>query len=158
MAQDRAHDRAHRRQLGARRRLFARDIERVRKLGIELPIDDFGKGYSSLSYLKQIPATEIKVDKRFVGTVALDETDQQIVKTVIALAHALGMRVVAEGVDSAEALAVVSRARVARWRKASSSAGRCAAISCPSGSTTTRARRPIRARRRHEDLEPPRGT
>jgi EAL domain-containing protein (putative c-di-GMP-specific phosphodiesterase class I)/GGDEF domain-containing protein len=83
-------------------------IERIRKLGIDLAIDDFGKGYSSLTYLKQIPATEIKVDKRFIGTVAVDETDKQIVKTVIALAHALGMRVVAEGVDSAEALTAVA--------------------------------------------------
>lgn len=82
-------------------------IERLRKLGIDLAIDDFGKGYSSLTYLKQIPATEIKIDKRFIGTIAVDETDKQIVKTVIALAHALGMRVVAEGVDSAEALAAV---------------------------------------------------
>jgi EAL domain-containing protein (putative c-di-GMP-specific phosphodiesterase class I) len=83
-------------------------IERVRKLGVDLAIDDFGKGYSSLTYLKQIPATEIKIDKRFIGTVAVDETDKQIVKTVIALAHALGMRVVAEGVDSAEGLAAVA--------------------------------------------------
>jgi len=83
-------------------------IERLRKLGIELAIDDFGKGYSSLTYLKQIPATEIKIDKRFIGTIAVDETDRQIVKTVIALAHALGMRVVAEGVDGAEALAAVA--------------------------------------------------
>ncbi len=82
-------------------------IERIRKLGIELAIDDFGKGYSSLTYLKQIPATEIKIDKRFIGTVAVDETDKQIVKTVIALAHALGMRVVAEGVDSAESVAAI---------------------------------------------------
>lgn len=82
-------------------------VERVRKLGVDLAIDDFGKGYSSLSYLKQIPATEIKIDKRFIGTIAIDDKDQQIVKTVIALAHALGMRVVAEGVDNAEALAVV---------------------------------------------------
>jgi diguanylate cyclase (GGDEF)-like protein len=83
-------------------------LERVQKLGVELAIDDFGKGYSSLSYLKQIPASEIKIDKRFIGTIAVDDKDQQIVKTVIALAHALGMRVVAEGVDSAEGLAVVS--------------------------------------------------
>jgi diguanylate cyclase (GGDEF)-like protein len=83
-------------------------IERVRKLGIDLAIDDFGKGYSSLTYLKQIPATEIKIDKRFIGMIAVDETDKQIVKTVIALAHALGMRVVAEGVDSAEALTAVA--------------------------------------------------
>jgi diguanylate cyclase (GGDEF)-like protein len=83
-------------------------LERVRKLGIDLSIDDFGKGYSSLSYLKQIPATEIKIDKRFIGTIAIDEKDQHIVKTVIELAHALGMRVVAEGVDNAEALVIVS--------------------------------------------------
>jgi diguanylate cyclase len=83
-------------------------IERLRKLGVELAIDDFGKGYSSLTYLKQIPATEIKIDKRFIGTIAIDETDKQIVKTVIALAHALGMRVVAEGVDSAEAVSAIA--------------------------------------------------
>ena len=83
-------------------------IERLRKLGIDLAIDDFGKGYSSLTYLKQIPAAEIKIDKRFIGTIAIDETDKQIVKTVIALAHALGMRVVAEGVDSAEAVRAVA--------------------------------------------------
>ena len=83
-------------------------IERLRKLGVDLAIDDFGKGYSSLTYLKQIPAAEIKIDKRFIGTVAVDETDRQIVKTVIALAHALGMRVVAEGVDSAEGMAAIA--------------------------------------------------
>ena len=83
-------------------------IERLRKLGVDLAIDDFGKGYSSLTYLKQIPAAEIKIDKRFIGTVAVDKTDKQIVKTIIALAHALGMRVVAEGVDSAEAVAAVA--------------------------------------------------
>jgi diguanylate cyclase (GGDEF)-like protein len=83
-------------------------IERLRKLGVDLSIDDFGKGYSSLTYLKQIPAAEIKIDKRFISTVAIDETDKQIVKTVIALAHALGMRVVAEGVDSAESIAAIT--------------------------------------------------
>jgi EAL domain-containing protein (putative c-di-GMP-specific phosphodiesterase class I) len=84
-------------------------LDRVRKLDVDLSIDDFGKGYSSLTYLKQIPATEIKIDKRFIGTIALDEKDQQIVQTVIALAHALGMRVVAEGVDSAEGMAMVAQ-------------------------------------------------
>jgi EAL domain-containing protein (putative c-di-GMP-specific phosphodiesterase class I) len=83
-------------------------IERLRKLGVDLAIDDFGKGYSSLTYLKQIPAAEIKIDKRFIGTVAIDQTDREIVKTVIALAHALGMRVVAEGVDSDEAMKAVA--------------------------------------------------
>jgi EAL domain-containing protein (putative c-di-GMP-specific phosphodiesterase class I)/GGDEF domain-containing protein len=83
-------------------------IEKLRKLGVDLAIDDFGKGYSSLTYLKQIPAAEIKIDKRFIGTIAIDRTDREIVKTVIALAHALGMRVVAEGVDSDEAMKAVA--------------------------------------------------
>jgi EAL domain-containing protein (putative c-di-GMP-specific phosphodiesterase class I)/GGDEF domain-containing protein len=83
-------------------------IERLRKLGVDLAIDDFGKGYSSLTYLKQIPATEIKIDKRFIATVAIDNTDRQIVKTIISLAHGLGMRVVAEGIDSADAAATVA--------------------------------------------------
>jgi len=82
-------------------------LERVRKLGVDLSIDDFGKGYSSLSYLKQIPATEIKIDRRFIGTIAIDGKDKQIVKTVIELAHAFDMRVVAEGIDNAEALFVL---------------------------------------------------
>ncbi len=83
-------------------------IEGLRKLGVDLAIDDFGKGYSSLTYLKQIPAAEIKIDKRFIGMIAIDPTDREIVKTVIALAHALGMRVVAEGVDSSEAMEAVA--------------------------------------------------
>ena len=123
-------------------------IERLRKLGIELAIDDFGKGYSSLTYLKQIPAAEIKIDKRFIGTVAVDETDKQIVKTVIALAHALGMRVVAEGVDSAEGDRGDRASSGARWRRASTSAARCAAISSSEwidhyAATTTMRRMPV---------------
>ncbi|HEX6996656.1 MAG TPA: GGDEF domain-containing phosphodiesterase [Gammaproteobacteria bacterium] len=82
-------------------------LEHVRKLGIELAIDDFGKGYSSLSYLKQIPAAEIKIDKRFVATIAVDDKDRHIVESVVTLAHAFGMRVVAEGVDNAEALRTI---------------------------------------------------
>jgi EAL domain-containing protein (putative c-di-GMP-specific phosphodiesterase class I)/GGDEF domain-containing protein len=83
-------------------------VERLRKLGVDFALDDFGKGYSSLGYLKQLPATEIKIDKRFIGTIAIDATDREIVKTVIALAQALGMRVVAEGIDNGEALEIVT--------------------------------------------------
>jgi len=75
-------------------------LERVRKLGVGLAIDDFGKGYSSLSYLKEIPATEVKIDKRFVATAASDEKDRQIVRVIVELARAFEMTVVAEGVDS----------------------------------------------------------
>lgn len=83
-------------------------IERLRKLGVDFALDDFGKGYSSLGYLKELPANEIKIDKRFIGNLAVDTTDRQIVKTIVALAHALDMRVVAEGIDNAEALGVVA--------------------------------------------------
>ena len=83
-------------------------IERLRKLGVDFALDDFGKGYSSLGYLKELPANEIKIDKRFIGTIAVDATDKEIVKTVVALARALGMRVVAEGIDNAEALGIVT--------------------------------------------------
>jgi diguanylate cyclase len=83
-------------------------LNRLRDHGVGLAIDDFGKGYSSLTYLKQIPATEIKIDRHFIATIAWDATDRQIVRSVIDLAHALGMSVTAEGVDSQEGLAVVS--------------------------------------------------
>jgi EAL domain-containing protein (putative c-di-GMP-specific phosphodiesterase class I)/GGDEF domain-containing protein len=83
-------------------------LERVRKLGVGLSIDDFGKGFSSLSYLKEIPATEVKIDKRFVGSAALDDKDRQVVRVVVELARAFRMSVVAEGVDSDSALRTVA--------------------------------------------------
>ena len=83
------------------------NLKKIRELGVGLAIDDFGKGYSSLTYLKQVPATEIKIDKTFIETISVDQTDQNIVKAVIDIAHALGMQVVAEGVDSEESLAMI---------------------------------------------------
>ncbi len=83
-------------------------LERLRKLGIGISIDDFGKGYSSLTYLKEIPATEVKIDKGFVEAVAGDSKDRQIVQAVISLARAFDMSVVAEGVDSEAALKAVA--------------------------------------------------
>jgi EAL domain-containing protein (putative c-di-GMP-specific phosphodiesterase class I) len=83
-------------------------LERIRKLGIGLAIDDFGKGYSSLSYLKEIPATEVKIDKRFIETAGTDEKDKQIVRVIIELARTFEMSVVAEGVDCARALQTVA--------------------------------------------------
>jgi EAL domain-containing protein (putative c-di-GMP-specific phosphodiesterase class I) len=82
-------------------------LSRIRKAGVELAIDDFGRGYSSLSYLKDIPASEIKIDKRFVGTAATDRKDWHIIRAATELAHAFGMRVVGEGVDNADSLAAL---------------------------------------------------
>ena len=79
-------------------------LKRIRKSGVELSIDDFGKGYSSLSYLKDIPASEIKIDKSFVTNAPVDAKDRHIIKAATDLAHAFGMRVVGEGVDCIEVM------------------------------------------------------
>lgn len=74
-------------------------------IGGRLSIDDYGTGQSTLSYLKRLPATELKIDKSFVLNLVHDSKDRLMVRSTIALAHDLGYRVVAEGVETAEILA-----------------------------------------------------
>jgi diguanylate cyclase (GGDEF)-like protein len=80
-------------------------INRLNGMGYQFLIDDFGTGYSSLSYLSKMPLTELKIDKSFVMGIMNNETDATLVKTAINLAHSLGLRVTAEGVESNEVLA-----------------------------------------------------
>jgi diguanylate cyclase (GGDEF)-like protein len=75
-------------------------FERVRQLGIELCIDDFGTGYSSLAYLVNLPIDALKIDRSFIGTLDSSSEHCELVKTIIALAHNLGIEVVAEGVET----------------------------------------------------------
>ena len=79
-------------------------LQAFREIGVTLAIDDFGTGYSSLAYLKRLPITTIKIDKEFIGDLTRDPDDAAITSTVIAMAHSLGLNVVAEGVETAAQL------------------------------------------------------
>jgi EAL domain-containing protein (putative c-di-GMP-specific phosphodiesterase class I) len=72
----------------------------LRDAGIQISIDDFGTGYSSLQYLRDLPATRLKIDQTFISRIETSATDRAIVSTITHLAHALDMRVVAEGVET----------------------------------------------------------
>ncbi|GAC16740.1 bifunctional diguanylate cyclase/phosphodiesterase [Aliiglaciecola lipolytica] len=80
------------------------ELNRFREMGFSLAIDDFGTGYSSLAYLKQLPVSELKIDKSFVLKLAEQSSDQQIVQTILELAHNFQLGVIAEGVENQQSL------------------------------------------------------
>lgn len=87
--------------------LVIRTMQLLRAAGVRLAIDDFGTGYSSLAYLQQLPLDVLKVDRRFIDQIAESEDDRQISKAIIELGHTLRFDVLAEGVETAEQLAVL---------------------------------------------------
>jgi FOG: EAL domain len=96
--------------------IFVSDIDYTREvfqqfqaLGLTLSIDDFGTGYSSLSYLASLPLNNLKIDISFIVNLATDSKAYSIVKVIINMAHELGMRTIAEGVETAEQLAILKQ-------------------------------------------------
>jgi predicted signal transduction protein with EAL and GGDEF domain len=84
-------------------------MDELAGLGIEFAIDDFGTGYSSLSHLKRLPLNELKIDKSFVMEMAHEPDDETIVRSTIDLAHNMGLRVVAEGVETVRTLQALKK-------------------------------------------------
>jgi EAL domain-containing protein (putative c-di-GMP-specific phosphodiesterase class I) len=82
-------------------------MEQLYAQGIRLAIDDFGTGYSSLSYLKRIRAHRLKIDRSFISDLAVNEDDRAIVSAIISLSRSMGMRTIAEGVETPEQLSLL---------------------------------------------------
>lgn len=83
-------------------------MDALRDRGIRLSVDDYGTGQSTLTYLKRLPADEIKIDKSFVQGVETNRSDQILIRSTIELAHELGLKVVAEGIEDVNCLEILT--------------------------------------------------
>ena len=89
--------------------LIIKHLDHLHNIGIKIALDDFGTGFSSLSYLKKFPIDIIKIDRSFIKDITTDESDSLITKAVIKLGEALGLSVLAEGVDSEQILSLLKQ-------------------------------------------------
>lgn len=85
----------------------SRALKKLQRLGVQLSIDDYGTGLSTMEYLKLIPASELKIDRSFIKSIETSRTDRLMVRSTIDLAHSLGQKVVAEGVERSRTLSLL---------------------------------------------------
>jgi diguanylate cyclase (GGDEF)-like protein len=91
-------------------------LKQLRKMGISVAIDDFGTGYSSLSYLRRFPIDKLKIDRSFIRDLTISRTDESIVRAIVSLARSVGLKVVAEGIETVEQLEFVTRLECDQWQ------------------------------------------
>jgi diguanylate cyclase len=91
-------------------------LKQLRKMGVSVAIDDFGTGYSSLSYLRRFPIDKLKIDRSFIRDLTISRTDESIVQAIVSLARSVGLRVVAEGIETVEQLEFVTRLECDQWQ------------------------------------------
>ena len=91
-------------------------LKQLRRMGVSVAIDDFGTGYSSLSYLRRFPIDKLKIDRSFIRDLTISRTDESIVRAIVSLARSVGLKVVAEGIESAEQLEFVTRLECDQWQ------------------------------------------
>ena len=91
-------------------------MDRLRRLGALFALDDFGVGYSSLSYLKRLPIDQLKIDRSFIADIGTDRNDEIICQTIVAMSQQLGLQTVAEGVETAAQLDFLKGLRCNRYQ------------------------------------------
>lgn len=92
-----------------RREESIRQLQQLHDMGVSVAIDDFGTGYSSLAYLKQLPVDRLKIDRSFIGDIPKDANDEAITEAIVAMGRALGLTVIAEGVENQQQLNYLRR-------------------------------------------------
>jgi EAL domain-containing protein (putative c-di-GMP-specific phosphodiesterase class I) len=86
-------------------------LKLLRELGVGISLDDFGTGYSSLNYLNRLPLSMLKIDRSFIATLQQDKSAVKLVRAIISLAHRLGLKVVAEGVENVGQVNILAKSR-----------------------------------------------
>lgn len=90
-------------------KVLAKDILELNDMGVKIVLDDFGTGYAGMSYIKELPLSAIKIDQSYIRRIVTRQEEQKIVRSMINLAHEIGIRVIAEGVEDAEQLEILKK-------------------------------------------------
>ena len=121
--------------------MVVRNLRGLASAGFHVELDDFGTGHASIANLRRFMVNRIKIDRSFVAGIETSEEQQTLTASMIAMAHALGIATLAEGVETEAARATLRAARLRRTSRATSSAGRCRSPTASPGSPAFAGRR-----------------